>query len=169
MSGNNRRLIDIAALMAQELAELVQDAIDCSGDKNAMDDTQELLKLWNNTYKASALTDADHFQEERRLADNIGTVPRKPTQSINRINDATLSGISSINDATLSGISRGIDQSIHMITGRKLAFFLTIFSDDDKNPIGLYTSNAPMEHIVPETMRLLRNLSQSRRQRRTVH
>lgn len=158
MSGNNRRLIDIAALMAQELAELVQDAIDCSGDKNAMDDTQELLKLWNNTYKASALTDADHFQEERRLADNIGTVPRKPTQSINRINDATL-----------SGISRGIDQSIHMITGRKLAFFLTIFSDDDKNPIGLYTSNAPMEHIVPETMRLLRNLSQSRRQRRTVH
>lgn len=158
MSGNNRRLIDIAALMAQELAELVQDAIDCSGDKNAMDDTQELLKLWNNTYKASALTDADHFQEERRLADNIGTVPRKPTQSINRINDATL-----------SGISRGIDQSIQMITGRKLAFFLTIFSDDDKNPIGLYTSNAPMEHIVPETMRLLRNLSQSRRQRRTVH
>ena len=144
--------------MAQELAELVQDAIDCSGDKNAMDDTQELLKLWNNTYKASALTDADHFQEERRLADNIGTVPRKPTQSINRINDATL-----------SGISRGIDQSIQMITGRKLAFFLTIFSDDDKNPIGLYTSNAPMEHIVPETMRLLRNLSQSRRQRRTVH
>lgn len=63
MNDEERRLIDVALLMAQELQEYVDVAIECAGSNSAELATQELLKDWEEAYKACGLTEEDHFQE----------------------------------------------------------------------------------------------------------
>jgi len=48
-------LIGIAILMAQELQEMVEDAIEASGDPDSLEATQELLGDWERAYAAAGL------------------------------------------------------------------------------------------------------------------
>lgn len=64
-------LIDIALLMAQELQEFVDEAVQSSGDDTALSSVQDLLGDWEEAYKACELGEEDHFQLERAAADRI--------------------------------------------------------------------------------------------------
>ena len=48
-------LIDIALHMAQELTELVDEAMESSGDDTALSSVQDLLGDWERTYNGGAL------------------------------------------------------------------------------------------------------------------
>lgn len=63
MTEAEQKMIEVAILMAQELQEYVDVAIECSGSNSAELATQELLKDWEEAYKACGLTEEDHFQE----------------------------------------------------------------------------------------------------------
>lgn len=65
---NIRHLIDTAILMAQELQELIGDAIEASGDEKAMQATQDLVEEWEAAYAACGFDEEDHFQEARAAA-----------------------------------------------------------------------------------------------------
>lgn len=68
MTPEIEKLIDIAILMAQELQEFVDVAIECSDSNSAELATQELLKDWEEAYAACGLTEDDHFLEARAAA-----------------------------------------------------------------------------------------------------
>ena len=51
MTEAEQALIDIAILMARELQEYVDVAIECAGSNSAELATQELLKDWEEAYK----------------------------------------------------------------------------------------------------------------------
>ena len=75
MSPEIQKLIDVAILMAQELQEFVDDAIDAvegGYQEDPLQATQELLKDCEAAYAASGLSEADHFIEERAAAAAIG-------------------------------------------------------------------------------------------------
>ncbi len=55
MTEPEQRLIDIAVLMAQELQEIIEYAIEASGDPDSMEATQELLKDWEEAYAAAGV------------------------------------------------------------------------------------------------------------------
>lgn len=59
-------LIDTAVLMAQELQEFVDDAIETSGDSNSLEGTQDLLKDWEAAYAACGFHDDERFAGLRR-------------------------------------------------------------------------------------------------------
>lgn len=68
MTEEEHRLIDVAILLAQELQEYVDVAIECAGSNSAELATQELLNDWEEAYKAAGLSEEDHFQLERAAA-----------------------------------------------------------------------------------------------------
>ena len=68
MTPAEQRLVDVALLMAQELQEFVDDAVEASGDESSLRATQELLRDWEEAYAACELTEEDHFQEARAAA-----------------------------------------------------------------------------------------------------
>lgn len=53
MTEPEQRALDVAVLMAQELQELVDDAIEASGDPDSLEATQDLLKEWEEAYAAA--------------------------------------------------------------------------------------------------------------------
>jgi hypothetical protein len=59
-------LIDTAVLMAQELQEFVDDAIETSGDFNSLEATQKLLKDWVNAFGICGFGADDRFAGLRR-------------------------------------------------------------------------------------------------------
>jgi len=65
MTEAEQHLVDVALLMAQELQEYVDVAIECSGSNSAELATQELLKDWEAAYAAVGLTEEDHFKKYR--------------------------------------------------------------------------------------------------------
>lgn len=71
MTPAEQRLVDVALLLAQELQEFVDDAVEASGDESSLQATQELLRDWEEAYAACGLTEEDHFQEARAAADRI--------------------------------------------------------------------------------------------------
>ena len=71
MTPAEQRLIDVALLMAQELREFVDDAVACSGGNNSLPATQELLKDWEEAYKACGFSEEDHFHLERAAAERM--------------------------------------------------------------------------------------------------
>jgi hypothetical protein len=68
MTEAEQHLVDVALLMAQELQEYVDVAIECAGSNSAELATQELLKDWEEAYAACGLTEEDHFHNERIYA-----------------------------------------------------------------------------------------------------
>ena len=61
MTEAEQSLIDIAILMAQELQEYVDVAIECAGSNSAELATQELLKDWERAYKACGFSEEGHW------------------------------------------------------------------------------------------------------------
>lgn len=59
MTEAEQHLIDVAVLMAQELQEYVDVAIDCAGSNSAELATQELLNDWEAAYAACGFHDDD--------------------------------------------------------------------------------------------------------------
>jgi hypothetical protein len=55
MTEAEQALIDIAILMAQELQEYVDVAIECAGSNSAELATQELLQDWERAYAAAGM------------------------------------------------------------------------------------------------------------------
>lgn len=53
MTEAEQRALDVAVLMAQELQEFVDDAIEAEDNPNALAATQELLKEWEAAYEAA--------------------------------------------------------------------------------------------------------------------
>lgn len=71
MTDAEQRLIDVAILLAQELQEYVDVAIECAGSNSAELATQELLQDWEEAYKACGFHEEDHFLVERAAADRM--------------------------------------------------------------------------------------------------
>jgi hypothetical protein len=59
MTEAEQALIDIAILMAQELQEVVEDAIAASGDPDSLGATQELMEDWELAYKACGFSEEE--------------------------------------------------------------------------------------------------------------
>lgn len=66
MTEAEQHLIDVAVLMAQELQEYVDVAIDCAGSNSAELATQELLNDWEEAYAACGFHDDERFAGLRR-------------------------------------------------------------------------------------------------------
>lgn len=69
MNKPEQQLIDAAVLLAQELQEIVDDAIEASDNPHAMSSTQELLKDWEAAYAACGFYDDERFAGLRRAID----------------------------------------------------------------------------------------------------
>ena len=69
MTEAEQHLIDVAVLMAQELQEYVDVAIDCTGSNAAELATQELLNDWEEAYAACGFHDDERFAGLRRAID----------------------------------------------------------------------------------------------------
>jgi len=68
MTEAEQHLIDVAILLAQELQEYVDVAIECAGSNSAELATQELLADWEEAYKACGFNEEDHFRVERAIS-----------------------------------------------------------------------------------------------------
>ncbi len=68
MTEAEQRLIDVAILMAQELQEYVDVAIECSGNNSAELATQGLLNDWEEAYRAAGITEEQCFVLEKAAA-----------------------------------------------------------------------------------------------------
>ena len=66
MTEAEQHLVDTAVLMAQELQEIVDDAIEASNNPLAMSSTQELLADWEAAYAACGFHDDERFAGLRR-------------------------------------------------------------------------------------------------------
>lgn len=73
MTEAEQNLIDIAILMAQELQEYVEVAIECAGSNSAELATQMLLEDWDEAYKACRFSEEDHFLAERGMSPMLCT------------------------------------------------------------------------------------------------
>lgn len=62
MTEAEQHLIDVAILLAQELQEYVDVAIECAGSNSAELATQMLLEDWDEAYKACGFFDEYHFR-----------------------------------------------------------------------------------------------------------
>ncbi len=51
MTAQEQKLIEVGTLLAQELAEIVGDAQQASGDDNALAGTQALISDWEAAYR----------------------------------------------------------------------------------------------------------------------
>lgn len=71
MTEAEQHLIDVAILLAQELREYVDVAIECAGSNSAELATQKLLQDWEEAYNACGFNDEDHFLVERAAADRM--------------------------------------------------------------------------------------------------
>jgi hypothetical protein len=69
MTEAEQHLVDTAVLMAQELQEFVDDAIETSGDFNSLEGTQDLLKDWETAYAACGFGEDERFAGLRRAID----------------------------------------------------------------------------------------------------
>jgi hypothetical protein len=71
MTPEIQHLIDIALLMAQELQEFVDDAIEAvegGHQEDPLQATQALLKDWEEAYATADLSEEDHFLDARAAA-----------------------------------------------------------------------------------------------------
>lgn len=73
MTEAEQHLIDVAILLAQELQEYVDVAIECAGSNPAELATQELLQDWEEAYKACGFHEEDHFRVERGMSPMLCT------------------------------------------------------------------------------------------------
>lgn len=71
MTPAEQRLIDVALLMAQELQECVNDAIEASGDMDSLPTVQALLLDWEEAHLVWWSFSAEPEQSEKLHADGI--------------------------------------------------------------------------------------------------
>ena len=147
MDNSINRLLDISLLIAQELDEFVEEAKRCSNDGNAMEDTQQLLSDWKTAYKATGLTEDDHFQWARPKKIDAQMKSSALINSSPAINLLTIEAMKNLGNA--------IERILVALTGEKLAFFITVFSNSNTELTGRYISNANRNQVVAEVERLL--------------
>ena len=73
MTEAEQHLIDVAILLAPELPEYVDVALECAGSNSAELATQELLAEWEEAYKACGFHEEDHVRVERGISPMLCT------------------------------------------------------------------------------------------------
>jgi hypothetical protein len=174
-------LLDISILMAKEYELILADPQAHLSNPNVISGIEELLSCWKDTYRATGLTADDHFQwaqdtpQGTQLRDAIANASASTTRpSARQTNTAAIyaspgtPAINLLDNIAMRNLARCVAQMLQALTGKRLAFFLNIFSEDPAEPRGQYISNADANVLIPEIDRLLRHLKQ-RSNSHTLH